>query len=519
MLRLRQQQQPAAVDDIALFVRRRPSAMPRDSATLALNARARPMVASGYASRWWALAIVVAAQFMFVVDAFVANVALPSVRADLHATTGDMQGVLALYQIAFAVLVVAGGRLGDIYGSKTIFLAGLLAFTAASLWCGFAGSGSELVLARAGQGGAAALMIPQVLATIHRLFADAERGKAFGIFGFTLGFGAAVGFGLGGWLVAANLSGLGWRTVFFVNGPIGLALIVGALAILPPAPRKPGVRLDLLGTALLLGALLCLIGPLLVGTDLGWPSWLALPAAFGIALLSVFWRSQAWVETRGGLPLVHRDLIRDRGFAIGLVTVFLLAFANISFYLLITLYMQNQLRFTPLQSGATVVPLAIVFALVSRRAGPWAQKRGSRALSEGCGVAIAGLVVIIATVAAATEPAMLALAGVFTVFGAGQAMVMAPLYGRVLSKVPPSHAGSGAGVLSTVQQIGNASGVAVIGAIYFGLGQPSGSRSAVTLSLMLLAAVFGLLAAVLRERRSAAASGSVSISIGKPHRS
>jgi MFS family permease len=202
-----------------------------------------PPGAAACASQWWALAIVVAAQFMFVVDAFIVNVALPTVRGDLHATTADMQGVLALYQIAFAVLVVAGGRLGDIYGSKTVFLLGLLGFTAASLWCGLVSSGPELVLARAGQGAAAALMIPQVLATIHTLFSGTGRGKAFGIYGFTLGFGAAVGFGLGGWLLAANPGGLGWRTVFFVNGPIGIALAIGAIAILPQSPRRDGVRL------------------------------------------------------------------------------------------------------------------------------------------------------------------------------------------------------------------------------------------------------------------------------------
>ncbi|HZP76711.1 MAG TPA: MFS transporter [Pseudolabrys sp.] len=454
--------------------------------------------ASGSASRWWALAIVVAAQFMFVVDAFIVNVALPSIRADLHATAGDMQGVLALYQIAFAVLVVAGGRLGDIYGSKSIFLVGLLGFTAASLWCGFAGSGPMLVLARAGQGGAAALMIPQVLATIHRLFTDSERGKAFGIYGFTLGFGAAVGFGLGGWLVAANLTGLGWRTVFFVNGPVGVALVIAAVAILPKAPRKSGVRLDLIGAALLLAALLGLIGPLLAGTDLGWPAWLLASVAVGAALLALFWRSQGFVERSGGLPLVNLALLRDRGFAIGLVTAFLLAFANISFYLLITLYMQNQLHFTPLQSGAAVVPLAIVFALTSRGAGPRAQKRGARALIEGCGVAVLGLAALMATILATVHPAMPVLAGVLMLFGAGQAMVMAPLYGRVLAKVPASHAGSGAGVLSTVQQIGNASGVAVIGAIYFGLG-PSLQSHAVVLSLALLAASFAILALLLRE--------------------
>jgi EmrB/QacA subfamily drug resistance transporter len=472
-----------------------------NSTTLPLYAPAAPAAASADATRWWALAIVVAAQFMFVVDAFIVNVALPSVRADLQASTGDMQGVLALYQIAFAVLVVAGGRLGDIHGSKSIFLVGLLGFTAASLWCGFANSGHELVLARGGQGAAAALMIPQVLATVHRLFTGTERGKAFGIYGFTLGFGAAAGFALGGWLVVANLGGLGWRTVFFVNGPIGLALAVGALAVLPRSPRKAGVRLDLIGAALLLAALLCLIGPLLVGADAGWPFWLALPTIGGMVLLMLFWRSQAWVEARGGLPLVHLDLMRDRAFATGLVTAFLLAFANISFYLLITLYMQTQLRFTPLQSGATVVPLAIVFALVSRAAGPRAQARGARALIEGCVVAIAGLAALIATVTAVGQPPMPVLAGVLMIFGAGQAMVMAPLYGRVLSKVPQAHAGSGAGVLSTVQQIGNGSGVAVIGALYFGLGRFFDARLAVALSLALLATAFAMLAMLLRDPR------------------
>jgi EmrB/QacA subfamily drug resistance transporter len=455
--------------------------------------------AAGAANRWWALAIVVAAQFMFVVDAFIVNVALPSMRAELSATAAEMQGVLALYLIAFAVFVVTGGRLGDIYGAKPIFVCGLLGFTAASLWCGFAQTGLTLVLARACQGASAALMIPQVLATIHRLFTDDERGKAFGIFGFTLGFGAAVGFALGGWLVAANPAGLGWRTVFFVNGPLGVGLAVAAVAVLPPSLRNRGVRLDLIGAGLLLAALLCLIGPLLIGADLAWPRWLLLPVACGGALLALFWRSQAWVEKRGGLPLVHLDLLRDRRFATGLLEVFLLTFANISFYLLITLYMQNQLHFTPLQSGAAVVPLALVFAVVSHRAGPRAQRVGTRALIEGCGIAIVGLAILAAVIAMAANPPVAGFAAVLVPFGAGQAMVMAPLYGRVLSTVPGAHAGSGAGVLSTVQQIGNASGVAVIGALYFGLGQSLDGRAAVLFCLAGLAIALAALALLLRK--------------------
>src|SRR3954466_10478973 len=156
-------------------------------------------------SRWWALGVVVAAQFMFVVDAFVVNVAIPTIRRDLGASAGEMEAVLALYQIAYAASVITGSRLGDIYGRRRVFLTGVLAFTATSVWCGLAGSGAELVAARVAQGMSAALMVPQVLATIHALFPDQGRGRAFAIFGIALGLGGAVGFAAGGWLVSLDL--------------------------------------------------------------------------------------------------------------------------------------------------------------------------------------------------------------------------------------------------------------------------------------------------------------------------
>src|SRR5581483_11744447 len=208
-----------------------------------------------------------------------------------------------------------------------------------------------------------------------------------------------------------------------------------------------------------------------------------------------------WVEARGGLPLVHRDLLRDRGFAVGLATAFLLAFANISFYLLITLYMQNQLHFTPLQSGMAVLPVAIAFALVSRTAGPRTQRLGVRAIIQGCVVSAVGLLALLATVVAMPQPPIVVLSVVLVIFGAGQAMVMAPLFGRVLALVPQQHAGSGSGVLSQITQIGNATGVAVIGAVYFGLGSSVDPRVAMAVNLTLLAAAFVVLAILLRERR------------------
>ena len=174
--------------------------------------------------RWLVLAVVVAAQFMYVVDTFIVNVAIPSIRADLNASTAQIESVIAIYQIAYASMVITGGRLGDMYGPRRLFLIGLVGFIATSLVCGFAPTGTALILARLAQGLTAALMVPQVLATIHSLFPDAARSRAFAIFGIALGLGGVVGFIVGGWLVTLNPDGLGWRTIFFVNGPIGVAL-------------------------------------------------------------------------------------------------------------------------------------------------------------------------------------------------------------------------------------------------------------------------------------------------------
>ncbi|WP_216856314.1 MFS transporter [Acidisphaera sp. S103] len=437
--------------------------------------------------RWWILAIVAAAQFVYVVDAFVVNVALPSIRTDLAATTGETQGIIVCYLIAFATLVVTGGRLGDIVGAKKVFLAGLLGFTGASLWCGLTHSGAELVAARTVQGAMAALMIPQVLATIHRVFQDEERGRAIGIYGSALGLGAAVGFGLGGWIVAFNLMGIGWRSIFFVNVPVGLLLAVAALRLMPPAPRKPGARLDVVGAGTLFVSLLALLGPIVVGPDLGWPLWLGLVLALGGVLLGGFVRFERRLEARGGLALVPVDLLADRPAMTAFLAVLCFTFANLAFYLVLTFYMQLGLGYSPLQSGSVVVPLALTFAIVSRKAGPWAQRRGPRAIIEGCCVQALGLGVLAVGIMSPGGSDPVILSGLLIVFGVGQAMAMAPLYGLALSRVPRAHAGSGAGVLSTIQQIGNGSGAAVVGALYFTVRGFGSDRAAFLVSLGVLA--------------------------------
>lgn len=240
------------------------------------------------ARRWWILAVVIAGQFMFVVDAFIVNVAIPSIRADLQASGGAMEAVIAIYQVAFATLVITGGRLGDMYGRKRLFLLGLMGFTVASIACGLATSAAMLIAARLAQGAAAAMMSPQVLATIHTLFPDGARSRAFAVFGVALGLGGATGFWLGGWLIALDVAGLGWRSVFFVNGPVGVALMLAAGILMPVEKERRLGTLDWAGATVLFVGLLCLIGPVLAARDEGYAWWLWIIEAIGAALLIAF---------------------------------------------------------------------------------------------------------------------------------------------------------------------------------------------------------------------------------------
>jgi predicted MFS family arabinose efflux permease len=437
--------------------------------------------------RWFVLAIVVAAQFMFGVDAFIVNVALPTIAVELHASPAQLESVIAIYLIAYATLVVTGGRLGDIYGTKKVFLAGVLGFTLTSLWCGLSRSGPELIAARLAQGATAALMVPQVLATLHLLFADQARGRAFGIYGIVLGLAGAAGFALGGALVMLDLAGLGWRTVFFVNVPFGLLIISAALRIMPSVPRRAGTRLDGPGAIVLFTALLCLIGPLLFGHDVHWSPWVWLTMAAGIAIMMAFLRLERAVAARGGMPLIDLSLLADVVFMRGLGAAFFFFFANLSFYLVMTLFMQKALQIPPLQAGMVFVPLALTFVIASRYSAVRARHRGTLVLIEGCAIQIGGLaalaLALALTVAGLEAPGALILALVLMIFGFGQGLVMAPLSGVVLSTVKPASAGSGAGLYGTTQQIANAAGVAAIGVVFFAVESATNAQHALFASL------------------------------------
>ena len=455
--------------------------------------------------RWWVLAIVIAAQFMFGVDAFVVNVAIPTIATELHASTAEIESVIAIYLVAYSTLIVTGGRLGDIYGTRGIFLAGVLGFTLTSLWCGLAQSGPELIAARLAQGATAALMVPQVLATLHLLFSDSARSRAFGIYGIALGLAGAAGFALGGILVTLDLGGVGWRAVFFVNVPFGLLILLAAARIMPSVPRRAGIRLDVGGAIVLFLGLLCLIGPLLFGHDANWAPWLWLVMAAGGAIVACFVKLERAVAAKGGMPLIDLSLLSDKSFMRGLMATFFFFFANLSFYLVLTLYMQQTLQIAPIEAGLVFVPLALTFVVASRISGERAKHRGTLVLIEGCAVQIAGLAALALTIALVQAPSAPMLALVLMIFGYGQGLVMAPLSGTVLSSVKPASAGAGSGMYGTTAQIANAAGVAAIGAIFFSVAAARSAQDALFATIALFALSIVTSAALLSWMRRAAA--------------
>ena len=453
--------------------------------------------------RWWILAIVVAAQFMFGVDAFIVNVAIPTIAVDLNATPAQIEAVIAVYLIAYATLVVTGGRLGDISGTRLAFLAGVFGFSTTSLWCGLAQSGVELILARLAQGATAALMVPQVLATLHLLFPDESRGRAFGIYGVVLGLAGAAGFLLGGVLVTSDIAGLGWRVVFFVNVPVGIVIMATALAIMPTVPRRVSTQLDIPGAIVLFTGLLCLIGPLLFGHDAHWAPWVWLVMAVGAAIVAAFLRLERIVADHGGMPLIDLALLSDAAFMRGLYAAFCFFFANLSFYLVMTLFMQRGLHIPPVRAGMVFLPLTLAFVIASRHSTIRARHRGTLVLLEGCALQIAGLATLALTLALVAAPSASLLALVLVIFGYGQGLVMAPLSSAVLSSVKPASAGSGAGMYGTSAQIANATGVAAIGAVFFAMEAAFSERLALFASLTLFALSLATCAAFLSWMRRA----------------
>ncbi len=423
--------------------------------------------------RWIGLALVLTAAFLSSFDFFVVNVALPAMQADLGARPADLQFVVAGYGLAFAVLLVTGGRMGDLYGRRRMFVWGMAGFTAASAFCGLAGTPGQLIAARILQGLTAALMNPQVLAIIRVTFPEAERARAIGWFGVTLGAASILAQLIGGALVEWNPAGLTWRPVFLVNVPIGLAAAAAAQRILPES-RSPGRGgLDLGGIALGAAALLLLSVPLVEGREAGWPAWSLLSLALSLPALAAFVAYEWALQARGRVPLVNLRLFRDRSFSLGLVMAVTFFGGLASFFLSITLFLQQGFGKGPLATGLTFVAFGAGFVAGSRLSSTVARRIGPRTINLGTALMVLGLAGTV-MLARASHGAALdgrLLAALFVIYGTGQGFALPALVSTVVgsSRIPAADAGSASGVFSTVQQIAFALGVAGIGGVFFGV--------------------------------------------------
>ncbi|MCW1094633.1 MFS transporter [Streptomyces sp. RS2] len=426
--------------------------------------------AAGDRRRWFALAIVMTAAFMDLVDVTIVNIAIPSIQRDEGASFSQIQWITAGYALAFAAGLITGGRLGDIHGRKRLFLVGIGGFTLASALCGLAVNPEMLVASRILQGGMAALMVPQVLSIVHATFPAHERGKVFGLFGAIVGLGAVSGPLLGALLTEWNLFGLEWRPIFLINLPVGIAGLVLGSRFITESKAPRALRLDLVGVALVTLGLLMLIYPLTRGEELGWPLWGHLSMAGSVVVLAVLVAYERRKSARDGSPLVELSLFRVKSFAAGIAVQTVFGVGLGVFFLVWTLYMQVGLGWTPLRAGLTGVPFSIA---VSTAAGISVQKLvprfGRKVLQAGALVMAAGVLLYVwesGRYGLAITSWQMALP--LAVMGLGMGLIVAPLTDAVLSQVPREHAGSASGLINTVQQMGNALGLGLVSVVFFG---------------------------------------------------
>lgn len=447
------------------------------------------------------LPVILSATFMALFDFFVVNVAAPSLEHDLHAGQAALELIVGGYAFTYASGMVSGGRLGDLFGYRRLFLGGMAAFTLASLLCGLAQSPGQLVAARLLQGLTGAAMVPQVLALITATFPAEERPRAMSWFGVTAGVGSIAGQVLGGLLLDANIFGLGWRVIFLINVPVGLAALVFALRLLPHHRSERRPRLDPLGAIGISGSLALVLVPLILGREEGWPVWTWVSMAVALPVLAATLRWELRLVRRGGEPLLDLTLFRNRAFAAGLpVNVAFMAFFG-SFMFVLTLLLQGGLGLSPLEAGLTFMPLGVLFCVTSILGRSLVARYGLRVMTVGALTSGLGLVALIAELqelGGGITPAWLLIPT--SLVGLGNGLVLPALVGAVLAGIQPAHGGAAAGVLTTTQQFASAAGVAVLGAVFFGgLGlHPSRSDfAATTESVSFLALALVLTAAAL----------------------
>jgi EmrB/QacA subfamily drug resistance transporter len=449
------------------------------------QASAEQAAGAGQRWRWLAFAVVIAAAVMDLLDSTITQVAAPTIRHELGGSYAVIEWVTAAYALAMAAGLLTGGRLGDLFGRRRMLLIGMAGFVAASALCAAAGSAGELIAARAAQGALGAVMLPQVFGLIRDLFQAHEMGKAFGVYGPVMGLSAMLGPIAAGGLIGADVFGTGWRMIFLVNVPVGLAALVLGGRLLPAGASAGasggafegasggGARrgqLDLPGAALASVAMFGLVFPLAQGHALGWPAWLYAMLAASVLVLAWFAVYQIRRQRAGRTPLVEPSILGHRPFRAGIAfsIVFIGSLGGI--VMIFNVFLQNGLGFTPWHSALTTAPWAAGAFVGSAIGGIAMTKLGRRVLHAGLVVEAAGLLGVYAVLrGAAAGVSTVDLLAPMVVGGIGMGMVFVPLFDIVMAGVRPQEMGSASGVLQTVNALGMSLGIAGIGAIFFAL--------------------------------------------------
>jgi EmrB/QacA subfamily drug resistance transporter len=419
-------------------------------------------------SRKLAVAVVASAFVLEVLDLTIVNVAIPSIKSNLQATAAAIEWIMAGYALAFAVLLIMGGRLGDIFGYRRMFCLGVAGFSLSSLACGLAPTAEILVLTRLLQGASAALMAPQILSIIQILYPPTERFKVMGIFGLLGGLSSVLGPIIGGLLIELNLWNLSWRPIFLVNAPVGIAAIILAMRVLPAGASNHPLKLDFIGTALSVITLTCLVLPLVEGPSLGWPVWCLSLLGLTVPLLGIFWLYIQRRDRKDGSALIAPALFQEPVFVNGLVMAVLFNMINAGLFIASSVLMQTGLGLSPLQTSLLHAPFAIGVGLsigiLSRKIVP---KLGPRITPIGVSVYGLGLIGFTLALGISASVTKLVLIGAtFAIAGFGMGLVAAPLSSFALTRVDVRHAGAASGVYNTAQQLGAAFGVAVLGGLF-----------------------------------------------------
>ncbi|WP_084614761.1 MFS transporter [Nakamurella lactea] len=445
--------------------------------TTVSGAPGRTLEPAPYRWRWAALFVVLAAEVMDLLDALITTIAGPTIVRDLGGGDTLIQWLSAAYTLAMATGLLIGGRLGDIYGRKRMFSIGMAGFTVFSALCASATSPGMLVICRVLQGLFGAMLLPQGLGVIKEVFPPKEVAKAFGMFGPIMGLSAVGGPILAGWLVDADLFGLGWRAIFAINVPIGLAAVLAAQKFLPTNRPRPTLKLDLPGVVLAAAGMFLLVYPLVQGREHDWPAWCFLMLVGAVVAFIAFAVLEIRRDRKGRPTLVVPSLFAKRAFTGGLLTGLAFFSALMGVGLVFTLFVQYGLGFSPLKAGLAGLPQAIGMMAGFGVAQALNAKLGRRLMLIGSTVVALGMVGFVLTISwAGAGIGLWSMAPALFVVGIGMGMTMAPFFDIVLAGVDDDESGSASGTLTAVQQIGGAVGVAALGTIFFSaLGHSSAS--------------------------------------------